>query len=46
MSKSIISESECLNAVVFPDLERAGEKCCYTEIKYNTTVLQKMMNIV
>ena len=34
MIKSDISESECLNAVVFPDLERAGEQCCYTEIKY------------
>lgn len=34
LGKSDLPESECLNAIVFPDLEKAGEKCCYTEINY------------
>lgn len=41
LSKSNISESKCLNAVVFPDLERSGEKCCYTEMNYKINGTQK-----
>jgi len=28
-----VTEEECLNGVVFTDLAKAGEKCCYAEIE-------------
>ena len=41
MNKSDINNSECLNSIAFSDLERAGEKYCYTEINYKINGTQK-----
>ena len=29
-----VSEEQCLNGVVFSDLEANGEKCCFVEISF------------
>lgn len=37
MLESEITEEQCVNGIVFPDLANAGEKCCYAEVYSETT---------